>query len=102
MRTTLALLAAASVLLVGACKVNPLSVGDKKELVCSAAQTWIDADPAVKRQVSGELSGAVDDAESSTKPADRSDGLTTVLGAARDLLSGNGVDTAAQRIDDYC
>ncbi|WP_020657379.1 hypothetical protein [Amycolatopsis benzoatilytica] len=102
MRIALIALVVATALLVSGCRVNPLGMGDKKDLVCSAAKAWIAADPSVKKKVDGELTSAVQKAESSTKEADRSNATKYVLSAAKNLLHGVQTAAAKRKIEKYC
>src|ERR1044072_7707629 len=103
MKTGLTIVIVASALALSACK-GLSGIADGRDAVCGAAQAWLSADPTVRHRVSKELSSAIDDAEKTTKKADRSSDLRAVLGAGTDLLSGDArkATAAAKKIKKYC
>ncbi|OZM72904.1 hypothetical protein CFN78_11620 [Amycolatopsis antarctica] len=99
------LIALCSLTVVGACKPGG-SFGSNKWLVCTAAQSWLEATPESKQLVSDELQSAVKrvDRELSKSGGSDSGEESTVVSAAKDLLSGDSgkVDSAAQKVEKYC
>jgi len=106
MRTTWAVAAAMSTLLLSSCKAGPASLADKKDLVCLATKAWMSADPAVKNHLADSLSSAIRQAEQSSTPESDPGGATkSVIGAARKLLDDETAAkaTGAMRtIEKYC
>ena len=102
MRIVLAALAVTCALSLSSCK-SVATIADSKDLVCSAAQAWLGADPSTRKKVTVELSSAILQAEG-TENSDGSATVKQVIGAAKKLISGDGrqVTDAAGKINKYC
>jgi len=96
-------IAAVCVVALGGCRTSsPMTVG--KDLVCAAAKAWLAADPAHRAQATDAVRTAVDTAEHTTSPSERTGPMKTVLDAARAMVSGAAEKSAdiAQKIAQNC